>query len=721
MSEKPATLETVRDSRTTSAESITEVNTEYFAHGGYRFAILTLRNADRRPVTLGPASLNNFEAAVRALDMSGVNAVAVTGTGPVFCAGADLKKMTEAVTPEQAADVSRRGIEAFALLEALPVPTFAFINGIALGGGLELALHARYRTVSESARALGFPEVRLGLIPGWGGIPRAAALLGPAVTARLVVSDSLGGKNLSGRAAAGLGLVDAVVPEDGFLAASLDFASGVLSGTPAAAAAAPATAAAARDGGAGPEPAPAVGPVALEDIREQLDTRLHGAAPAPYRALDLIAAAAAPTGAPAQETEIRAFGELLLSDEARASIYAFGLTQSLARNPAGRPAVGPLPVRSVGVVGAGLMASQLALVFARELRVPVRMTDLSQDRIHAALEWIAKQLDKLAVRGQLDPAEAEAIGALVTGGIDKKAFADCDVVIEAVFEELEVKRAVLAELEPLLRPEALLLTNTSSLSIEEMGAGLANPGRLIGFHFFNPVAVLPLVEIITTPCTDETTLATAFELAKRLRKTAVLVTDTAGFVVNRVLTRLFSEVLSLLDDGADPATVDHALDPLGLPMTPLQLLQFIGPAVQLHICEKMHQSYPERFGVSASLAKLVAAGLPGYLDDDGGLSPEAASLLPAPMAADAGAVRYRILAALAEEVTAMLEEGVVAGPEQIDLCMILGANYPFHTGGLTPLLDRDAGTGFHPELRVSGLPSPRELARHLARHLQGEK
>ncbi|GAA4046254.1 3-hydroxyacyl-CoA dehydrogenase NAD-binding domain-containing protein [Arthrobacter methylotrophus] len=717
MSEKPATLETVRERRTTSVESVTEVTTEYVAYAGHRFAILVLRNADGRPVTLGPASLDNFEAAVRALDVSGVDAVAVTGTGPVFCAGADLKKMTEAVTPEQAADVARRGLEAFGLLEALPLPTFAFINGVALGGGLELALHARYRTVSDSVRALGFPEVRLGLIPGWGGIPRAAALLGPAETARLVVSDSLGGRNLSGRAAAELGLVDAVVPEDGFLAASLDFASGVLSGTPVPVPAA-VPAAAARDGGARPEPAPTVGPAAVEDLRAQLDSRLHGAAPAPYRALELIVEAATATaGAAGQEAEIQAFGELLLSDEARASIYAFHVTQSLAKKPAGRPAVEPLLVRAVGVVGAGLMASQLALVFARQLRVPVRITDLSQDRINAALEWIGTQLDKLAVRGQLDPAEAEAIRALVTGCIDKKAFADCDVVIEAVFEELEVKRAVFAELEPLLRADALLLTNTSSLSIEEMGAGLERPGRLIGFHFFNPVAVLPLVEIITTPQTDQTTLATAFELAKRLRKTAVLVTDTAGFVVNRVLTRLFNEVLSLLDDGADPATVDHALDPLGLPMTPLQLLQFIGPAVQLHICEKMHQSYPERFGVSASLAKLVAAGLPGYLDDDGGLSPEAASLLPAPKAADAGAVRSRILAALAEEVTAMLEEGVVAGPEQIDLCMILGANYPFHTGGLTPLLDREAGTAFHPELRVSGLPSPRDLARHL----QGEK
>lgn len=682
-------------------ETVTETRTTYVNHTGYRFAVLTLANASHRPVTLGPVSLAGFEAAVRAVDLSGVDAVAVTGEGPVFCAGADLKMMTQAATPEQAGDVARRGLDALGRLEGLPMPTFAFINGTALGGGLELALHANYRTAADSVRAMGFPEVRLGLIPGWGGIPRTVALLGATETARLVITDSLAGKNPSARRAAELGLVDAILPDDGFLMASLDFAVGILSKL------AMATAAETNDE---PDPPGAVSDAsgALDAVRRQLDVRLRGAAPAPYRALELIATAARsanehtePAAVAKQTvTEVMAFGELLLSDEARASIYAFHLTQSLGKKPAGRPVAQPLPVRSVGVVGAGLMASQLALVFAQQLRVPVRITDLSQERIDTALAWIAGQLDKLADRGRLTATDAEAIRVLVTGDTDKVALADCDAVIEAVFEELEVKRAVFAELEPLLRPETLLLTNTSSLSIEAMGAGLARPERLIGFHFFNPVAVLPLVEIIAARPTDETTLSTGFDLARRLRKTAVLATDTAGFVVNRVLTRLFAEVLALIDEGSDPTVVDHALDPLGLPMTPLALLQFIGPAVQLHICETMHQAYPQRFGVSRSLTALVAAGLPGYLDHDGGLSPTAAAFLPPSTPTDAGRVRATLLGALAEEVTALLDESVVAGPEEVDLCMILGANFPLHTGGLTPLLDREAGTAFHPELRV---------------------
>jgi 3-hydroxyacyl-CoA dehydrogenase/enoyl-CoA hydratase/carnithine racemase len=668
------------------SETVTETRTTYVDHDGFRFALLTLENSGHRPVTLGPASLARFRTAVSDLDLAGVDAVAVTGQGPVFCAGADLKSMTQAATPQQAEAVARQGLDALGKFAALPVPTFAFINGIALGGGLELALHADHRTAADSVRALGFPEVRLGLVPGWGGIPRTVALLGPARTARLVVTDSLAGKNLSARSAADLGLVDAVLTEEGFLAASLDFAGGILSGRSTA-----------------PRAGVAEVPAALDAVRSQLDARLHGAAPAPYRALELIAeAAAAPgnAGTAGQAAEIQAFGELLLSDEARASIYAFQLTQSLAKKPAGRPDGEPLPVRSVGVVGAGLMASQLALVFAQQLRVPVRITDLSQERIDSAMSWIAGQLEKLVNRGRLKATDAVAIRAQITGGTDKAAFADCDVVIEAVFEELAVKRAVFEQLEPLVRPDTLLLTNTSSLSIEAMGANLARPARLIGFHFFNPVGVLPLVEIITAPQTDETTLATAFELARRLRKTAVLTTDTAGFVVNRVLTRLFDEVLALIDEGSDPAVVDHALDPLGLPMTPLELLQFIGPAVQLHICEAMHQAYPQRFGVSRSLTSLVAAGLPGYLDHDGGISPAAAALLPASNVANPDKVRASLLGALAEEVTAMLDESVVEGPEQVDLCMILGANFPFHTGGLTPLLDREAGSAFRPELRV---------------------
>ncbi|MDQ1060731.1 3-hydroxyacyl-CoA dehydrogenase/enoyl-CoA hydratase/carnithine racemase [Arthrobacter globiformis] len=670
-------------------ETVTHVRTDHHVRNNVRITLLTLDNGSRRPVTLGPSSLTNLSTALSAINLKETDAIAVTGVGSTFCAGADLKQMALAATAPEAEEVAAQGLDVLGQLRALDVPTFAFLNGTALGGGLELALHADYRTAAESVRALGLPEVRLGLIPGWGGIPLATTLLGTASAARLVVTDSLNGRTLTADAASAMGLLDVVVPDDAFLDASLRFAADIVSGhrrRP-------------------PRPAPVHDPQALQKIRRSLDERLHGAAPAPYRALELLETSGLTLGAPnpagrqmplpGHQEQVRAFGELLLSEQARASRYALTLTQSAAKPvPKMDPSAEPRPVRAVGVIGAGLMASQLALLFARQLRVPVLLTDLSSNRIDSALEWISNQTEKLVTRGLLNSTEAEDVRALITGTTDKSDFADRDVVIEAVFEELDVKRQVFAQVEDVLSPEAILLTNTSSLSIADIAAGLSHPERLVGFHFFNPVDVLPLVELIATPQTDPATVSTALALARKLHKTPVLVKDRPGFVVNRLLTRLISETLQLIDDGADPHTVDHALDSLGLPMTPLRLLQFIGPAVQQHIGDTLHAAYPDRFTVSSSLKAIVTAGMPGYLDKDGQISPAAAALLPEPAPIAPDQVRTQILDALSQETELMLTETVVEGPEHIDLCMILGANFPFHTGGLTPLLDREAGTAF---------------------------
>ncbi|MGT2461631.1 3-hydroxyacyl-CoA dehydrogenase NAD-binding domain-containing protein [Sinomonas atrocyanea] len=289
------------------------------------------------------------------------------------------------------------------------------------------------------------------------------------------------------------------------------------------------------------------------------------------------------------------------------------------------------------------------------------------------------------------------MAALITGTTDPADFAGCDAVIEAVFEELAVKRSVFAAAEAAIAPDALLLTNTSSLSVEAMAEGLAHPERVVGFHFFNPVAVLPLLELVRTPVASEDAVSAAAQLAAALGKTAVPVADAPGFVVNRLLTRLFAEVLAEVEAaaaaGGDPLAVDRALAPWGLPMTPLTLIDYIGTAVQQHICAAMHRAYPERFPLSPWLAALAEAGVRRLLADDGGLAPEAAALLPTAATARAGAAREpvdgarileRVRAALTEEVELMLAEGIVDSAEDIDRCMVLGANYP--AGGLTPLL-----------------------------------
>jgi 3-hydroxyacyl-CoA dehydrogenase len=287
----------------------------------------------------------------------------------------------------------------------------------------------------------------------------------------------------------------------------------------------------------------------------------------------------------------------------------------------------------------------------------------------------------------MDEGTAAKLRGLVSGSVDKSVFADADFVIEAVFENLDLKKQIWAELEKIVSPEAILATNTSSLSLTEMAADLEHPERVVGFHFFNPVAVLPLLEIIKGERTDDVTLATAFAVGKELRKSSVLVKDAPAFVVNRLLTRFTSEVFRAIDAGTPLSVVDAALDPLGLPMRPIALLQLVGPAVALHVGETLHRAFPDRFGDSPNLRKIVDAGLPLMVDDE--INPEVVKLVEggsAPLTADE--VRQQALDALAQEIRLMLDEGVVAEAQDIDLCMVLGAGWPFHLGGVTPYLDR---------------------------------
>jgi len=261
-----------------------------------------------------------------------------------------------------------------------------------------------------------------------------------------------------------------------------------------------------------------------------------------------------------------------------------------------------------------------------------------------------------------------------------------------VFEEIKIKKAVFAELEQHISPEALLLTNTSSLSVTEMAADLQHPERVVGFHFFNPVAVLPLLEIVRADKTDDASLATAFAVGKQIGKSCVLVKDAPAFVVNRLLTRFLGEVIASVDEGTPLEVADSALDALGLPMSPFVLLSLVGPAVALHVSETMHAAYPDRFGVSENSRKLVQARKPGiYVWDETGqhIDPDIPELFTfGDQPSTAEQVRDRALSAMAQEVRLMLDEGVVAAAQDIDLCMLLGAGWPFHLGGITPYLDR---------------------------------
>ena len=328
------------------------------------------------------------------------------------------------------------------------------------------------------------------------------------------------------------------------------------------------------------------------------------------------------------------------------------------------------------------------------------MTDLDQARVDAGVASVHAEIDSQASRGRISADTANRQKALITGSVSKEGFADADFVIEAVFEELAVKRQVFAEVEAVVPDTCVLATNTSSLSVSAMAAELAHPERVVGFHFFNPVAVLPLVEVVRGAATDDAALATALEVGKLLKKNCVIVADRPAFVVNRLLTRFLGEITAAVDEGTPFEVAEHAADPLGLPMSPFLLLQLVGPRIALHVAQTLADAFGTRFTVSPKLRALAESGKPSVYLPDFSVDPEVIALMSGGDRPSAGPeVLARALEGLASEIAIMLDEGVVAAAEDIDLCMILGAGWPFHLGGITPYLDR---TGV--AAKVNGAP-----------------
>ncbi|TGO04786.1 3-hydroxyacyl-CoA dehydrogenase NAD-binding domain-containing protein [Serinibacter arcticus] len=686
-----------------------ELPTATAHRGGGTLALLTLDNgADHRtPSTLGPetiAELTGVLLAQRERAAAGeIVAVAVTGKPYVLAAGADLKRVSQVASREQALDLGRGGHEAYALLADLGVPSFAFVNGVALGGGLELTLSCTYRTVSGSVHALGLPETSLGLVPGWGGAYLLPRLIGIEAAVDVVLRRPAANKPLSAHDAAILDLVDRVLDPADFLEQSIAWAAAVLRGE---------VTVPRRELDSLQE-----WDAVVAGAREHLDAVVGTSRPAPHRALELMAAARTATQEEAYAAEDEALADLIMTDEMRASVYAFGLVTG-AKRPVGAPdAALARKVRRVGIVGAGLMAAQIALLVSRRLKVPVVMRDLDDERVAAGIGHVASEVEKAVRRGRLTPDAASRVLGSVTGTTDLSELAGCDLVIEAVTERLDLKKRVFAELEDVIDAEAVLATNTSALSVTAMAADLRHPERVVGLHFFNPVAAMPLVEVIRAGKTDEATYATAFAVTKALGKSAVASADRPGFIVNRLLVLLMGRIVGAVEGGTPVAVADRACDVLGLPMPPFQLFDLVGPAVGLHVLTSLREELGDAFPHSPGLERIVAERtplvgppaapgrprrvLPEVQDvfdtarGDGGAGGAGAVGSGEPL--DEAGVLDDVLTALTREIRLMLDEGVVQTPSQIDTAMILGAGWPFHLGGITPYLDR---TGYSE--RVAG-------------------
>ena len=616
--------------------------TEFKLQRAGDLALVTVDNGEdwTKPTTLGQEALESLAQLLDELERGDWAGLVLTGKPFVFCVGADIDQFPD-VTPERAREGSRAGHELFGRLAALPFPSLAAINGACLGGGLELALHCDFRTISTSVRHFGCPEVFLGLFPAWGGTQVVPRLVGPEVAVKVLVDNPLAqNRLLDGKTAFELGFADALLDPVEFLDESLSLLSSHI-----------------RDGVRPRHESVTIDPQVAEDVirraRARVDDQVHGAAPGPYATLDLIAGAARWSLEEGYRAEEEAIAELLPGPEAQASIYAYNLVERRAKKQ--RPPGEPRPVEKVGIVGAGLMASQIATLVLRRLEVPVVLKDVSQEIVDAAVE---------RVRGEAG-ARKPFLGTIVSGTTGWDGFADCDLILEAVVEQLPVKQQVFSELRGLAKPGAVLATNTSSLPVAEMGADL-------GMHFFNPVAVMPLVELVVTPDTSEDALATAAAVARKLRKTGVVVNDSPGFVVNRVLTRLTSVLMNALEHGNTVEETDESILRLGLPMAPSVLLQMVGPKVAYHTLETMHAAFPERFPLSPTLRNYAEGKDEIVVVDE---SPRTV-----PELTDA------VLDAMADEIERLLDEGVVAEAADVDTCLLLGAGFPFFLGGITPRL-----------------------------------
>ena len=574
-----------------------------------------------------------------------------------FIAGADISEFTQITTEEQGYALVRAGQQVMDRLERLPCPTVAAIHGFALGGGLEVALACRYRVAADDDKvSLGLPEVQLGIHPGFGGTVRTPRLIGGRAALDLMLT----GRPLRAKRALALGLVDRLAPPDGLKAA----AAALLNELPE------------------PRRAPlldrllALGPLralVADRAQAQVATRARREHyPAPYAIIDLWRRHGA-AGAAAYEAEARSFAVACLTEASRSLVRVFFLQDRL-KGLAGKNAT---PAQSAHVVGAGVMGGDIAAWCAqRGLRVTL------QDR---ALEYVQPALDRARAdfnKRAKTPAAAAEMAARLTADVEGRGAATADVVIEAIFENVAAKQALYAQLEPRLKPGALLATNTSSLMLESLATTLADPTRLVGLHFFNPVAKMPLVEVIHAERTDPAAVKAALAFARRIDKLPLPCRSSPGFVVNRILFPYLTEAMFAARDGIALPVLDEAAVAFGMPVGPIELADSVGLDVALHVGEVLASAFgsprPDVLGPLVAAKKLGRKSGEGfYVWRDGKpVKPAAQGPVPDDLA-------DRLILPMLNEAAACLRQGIVADEDLLDAGVIFGTGFaPFRGGPL---------------------------------------
>ncbi|MGH9364802.1 MAG: 3-hydroxyacyl-CoA dehydrogenase NAD-binding domain-containing protein, partial [Thermoanaerobaculia bacterium] len=521
-----------------------------------------------------------------------------SGKPDIFIAGADVKEFLQ-IPPEEIAEASARGQTLFTDLARLPFPTIAAINGACLGGGTEFALACDYRLMSDSPRArIGLPEVRLGIFPAWGGCARLPRLVGLAAALDLILT----GKQLDARRAKKIGLVDEAVPAAIFEDWTRRFArQQVGSRKPRPGRRAP------RDlRGWALEGNPLGRRLLFKTAREKVLKETGGHYPAPLEALNVLEGSYGLPLEAALGVETLHIGNVFGGAVQKNLLSIFFWSERIKKETGvENPAVRPTEVRRVGVLGAGVMGGGIAQL-AADKGIPARMKDIEPRALAHGYATAAAIWKEAVKRRRMAPREMAGKMALLSGTFDYSGFARCEVTIEAVVEKLGVKRAVLKEWEGVVPREAIFASNTSTLPIAEISAGAIEPGRVVGMHFFNPVHRMPLVEVIRGERTSEDTVATVVAFAKTLGKTPIVVKDSPGFLVNRILAPYLSEAVRLLREGCRIEDVDRTMTEFGMPVGPIALLDDIGLDVAAKAGEVLHAAFPERMQSAGDDALLAA-------------------------------------------------------------------------------------------------------------------
>ncbi|MBP2646567.1 MAG: fadJ [Gemmatimonadetes bacterium] len=618
--------------------------------------------------------------------------VLISGKPDTFIAGADIEEFTRLRTAEEATTLSRRAQELMNRVAASRKPVVAAIHGSCLGGGLELALACHWRVATDHPKTqLGLPEVQLGIIPGAGGCNRLPRLIG----ARAALDIILAGKSERAGKARKLGLADELVHPAILLDVAVRAATRLAADGPPVRKPKRDLAGMLLDGTA---PGRAL---VYRMARKQVLSRTGGHYPAPLAALEAVRVSLSRGMEAGLAYEALRFGELAITDVSRNLVSIFFATTALKKDDGIPPgAAGKLaPVGRIGVVGAGFMGAGIAGTAALNAEVEVRMRDADLPRVGKGLRAATGILDERLKRKRLSRPDYQRLAALISGADDDTGFRGANLVIEAVFEDLEVKRGVVKALEQVLGNDAIIATNTSTIPIADIAAGAARPDRVLGMHFFSPVEKMPLLEVIPHAGTSARAVATAVRFGRRMGKTVVVVGDLPGFWVNRILTPYLNEAGILLTEGAPMEALDRVMTRFGFPVGPVTLLDEVGLDVAQKAAAVMHGAFGARLAPSDFVGAMTADGRLGRKNGRGFYRYEAgkrrgpddsvyrlAGVTKAPNV-DERWVERRLVYSMLNEAALAVADGVIRSPRDGDIGAIFGIGFPPFRGGPLRMID----------------------------------